>query len=261
MSSAFREAWREARMVFDMSEFEETSMPQANDRHVEQDHTALRGGCRKKVLDTRNELHSRREIDSSLEDVMRRLKDLHLFLDDVLSNEEFQSMNLETRAALEQTAMEERDRLEAQKKKELAKQEAALQRQSRRLRKVVEFANKLMTLTGASPEHPWIQKLFEVAEMSLDPRKLLRAYKSEDGKLAITDHKNPSWCWLPYVPRSKQEMMAMSRSAALEAIVGNLGDGRKLKGFLYTRRSSPWFLVRFSLSALPAQLESAVSRR
>lgn len=111
-----------------------------------------------------------------------------------------------------------------------------------------------MTLTGASAEHPWIQKLVEVAEMTLHSRKLLRLYKSESeaSKLAIMDQGNPGWCWLPYIPRSKQELSALSRDAALDALVGELGDGRRLKAFctrvqIAAPRGFEYFSGRFQL--------------
>lgn len=58
------------------------------------------------------------ETGNKLEDITGRLRNLHLLLDDVLSDKEFQSFNTQMRESLQRTAMEERNRLEAQMRKE-----------------------------------------------------------------------------------------------------------------------------------------------
>ncbi|BDA41162.1 hypothetical protein COCOBI_01-8170 [Coccomyxa sp. Obi] len=156
-------------------------------------------------------------------------------LDDVLSDLHFQTIKTETRAFLQHAATKERTCLEAQRRIKLAVHEAEMYRETQLLKRVADFAYNLLTETGVSVDHPCIQKLLEVADASLDPRELLLLYKSEPLKLAIIDDKDPGWCWLPYIPRSRQELLALSRKSALKALVGKYINEWNELGFLYIK--------------------------
>ncbi|BDA41152.1 hypothetical protein COCOBI_01-8070 [Coccomyxa sp. Obi] len=157
-----------------------------------------------------------------------------LLLDDVLSDIHFRLIKSETRATLQRAARKERKHLKAQLRLRRAQHEAEMYQETQRLKEVADFAYMLVTLTGATVDHPWIQKLLEVADGSLDPRDLLSVYKSTPSKLAIIDPKDPFMCWLPSIPRSRQELLALSRESALEALVGKFQDGRNMQAFLYS---------------------------
>ncbi len=73
---------------------------------------------------------------------------------------------------------------------------------------------------GASLEHPWIKKLIAVSNRKLDPLELLKLYREDPCSLKIADMKNPSHYWMPPEIQGTAPLQAMSRCAALRALVG-----------------------------------------
>ena len=73
---------------------------------------------------------------------------------------------------------------------------------------------------GASLEHPWIKKLVAVSNRKFDSLELLKLYREDPGSLKIADLKNPSHYWMPPETQGTAPLQAMSRCAALRALVG-----------------------------------------
>lgn len=73
---------------------------------------------------------------------------------------------------------------------------------------------------GAPREHPWIRKLLDVSSRGVDPLELLKIYKEDPGSLQIADLKHPNHYWMPPETEWTAPLEALSRCAAMRALVG-----------------------------------------
>ncbi|BDA41158.1 hypothetical protein COCOBI_01-8130 [Coccomyxa sp. Obi] len=99
------------------------------------------------------------------------------------------------------------------------------------------YAIFLALESGATLEHPWMKKLFEVSEKRMDPRELLKIYREDPGSL-VANLYDPGRYRMTPEAESTEPLESMSTCAAMRALVGkdNWRESPALQAWLLKAR-------------------------